>query len=55
MPFCAALSQENDQNSCYRESISYLKGTFEKAPTDIAMDCAKNLSQPARCVEFSAR
>ncbi|MBM2805757.1 MAG: hypothetical protein HW419_3650 [Deltaproteobacteria bacterium] len=54
MPFCAALSQDSDQNACYRDSASYLKSTFEKSPKEIATECAKNLSQPQRCVERSA-
>ena len=55
LPFCAALSQESDQNSCYRESANYLKGTFEKSPAEVANDCAKHLKQPAACVQLSAR
>jgi hypothetical protein len=55
LPFCAALSQESDQAACYRDSVSYLKGTFEKPADEIAKDCAKNLSQPNRCIELSAR
>jgi hypothetical protein len=55
MPFCAAFGQENDQAGCYRESVNYLKGTFEKSPGEIAKDCAQHLSQPNRCVELSAQ
>lgn len=55
LPFCAALSQDGDQSSCYRDSVSYLKGTFEKSPKEIAAECAQHLSQPQRCVELSAR
>ena len=54
MPFCAALSQVSDQSACYCDSVSYLTGTFEKSPKEIAADCAKHLSQPHRCVELSA-
>src|SRR5262245_50754637 len=55
LPFCAALSRESDQNTCYRDSVSYLKGTFEKSAAEVAMDCYKHLSRPERCVELSAR
>jgi hypothetical protein len=54
MPFCAALSQDRDQAACFRDSVSYLKSTFEKSPKEIAADCARHLSQPHRCVELSA-
>ena len=54
LPFCAALSQESDQSACYRESVNYLKDTFETPAGEIAKDCAKHLSQPKRCVELVA-
>ncbi len=55
LPFCAALSQESDQAACYRDSVDYFKGTFEKSGAEIATDCAKNLSQPNRCIELATR
>jgi len=55
LPFCAALSQESDQSTCYRESVDYLKDTFETTSGEIAKDCAKYLTQPKRCVELAAR
>ena len=55
LPFCAALNQESDQNACYRESVTYLRGTFEKSAAEVANDCSKHLQQPARCVQLSAR
>jgi hypothetical protein len=55
MPFCAALSQDSDQAACFRDGVSYLRGTFEKSPKEIAADCDKHLSQPHRCIELSAR
>jgi hypothetical protein len=55
LPFCAALSQENDQAACYRDSVSYLKGTFEKSSAEIVTDCVKTLSQSNRCVELATR
>ncbi len=54
LPFCAALSQESDQSVCYRESVHYLKDTFEMPAGEIAKDCAKHLTQPKRCVELAA-
>jgi hypothetical protein len=53
LPFCAALSQENDRNACFQTSAHYLKSTFEKSSEEIAKDCSKHLSQPARCVDLS--
>jgi len=55
LPFCAAFREENDQNSCFRLSAQYLRSTFEKSPSEIAKDCANQLSQPARCVESASR
>jgi hypothetical protein len=55
LPFCAALSRENEQSVCYRESIDYLKDTFEAPPAAIAKDCAKYLSQPKPCLALAAR
>lgn len=55
LPFCAALSHESDRSICYRESVDYLKETFETPSATIAKDCAKYLSQPSRCIEIAAR
>jgi len=55
LPFCAALSQENDRNICFQTSANYLKGTFEKSSAEIAKECAQYLSQPAGCIERSLR
>ena len=55
LPFCAALSQESDQAACFRDSVSYLKDTFEMPAAEIVKDCAKNLSQPKRCIDLAAR
>lgn len=55
LPFCAAFSQENDQNTCFGISAQYLKSTFEKASADVTAECSKYLAQPARCVELAAR
>jgi hypothetical protein len=55
MPFCAALSDGSDQTDCYRESIAYLKGTFEKTAADIAKDCRQLVNPSERCVELAGR
>jgi hypothetical protein len=55
LPFCAALSQESDRNTCFQTSVNYLKNTFEKSHAEIAKDCAQHLSQPGHCVELSLR
>ena len=55
LPFCAALGQESDQSVCYRESVDYLKETFETPPAEIAKDCAKHLAQPKLCVELAGK
>lgn len=55
LPFCDALTRESDQIACYRESIRYLKETFEAATPAIAADCAKHVRQPKRCIELAAR
>lgn len=55
LPFCAALSRESDRSDCYRQSVEYLKDTFETPAGEIAKECAKFLSQPQRCIELAAR
>jgi predicted HicB family RNase H-like nuclease len=55
LPFCDALGQQSDQTACYRESISYLKETFEIATAEIAADCAKHVREPKRCIDLAAR
>jgi hypothetical protein len=53
LPFCAALSHENDRNTCLQTSAHYLKSTFEKSSGEIAKDCSVHLREPERCVELS--
>ena len=55
LPFCAALTQEDDRNTCFQTSAHYLKNIFEKSSAEIANDCTEHLSQPARCLELSLR
>ncbi len=54
-PFCAAFSQENDQNACFGLSAQYLKDTFDKSPAEVSTECSKHLSRPARCAELASR
>jgi hypothetical protein len=53
LPFCDALTQENDRNTCFRTSTDYLKIIFEKPLAEVAKDCSENLRQPERCLELS--
>jgi hypothetical protein len=55
LPFCAAFSAEADQRVCLKESIRYLKTTFDKSAEEISRDCSRHLGQLARCVELTAR
>lgn len=55
MPFCAALSEETDRVDCLRESVSYLKSTFEKPPAEIAKDCQQYAAPTSRCLELAGR
>ena len=55
MPFCAALTDGSDQTDCYRESIAYLKSTFEKSAADIVQECRQHANRSERCAELAAR
>jgi hypothetical protein len=55
LPFCAALSRENDQRACFRASTEYLKTTFEKSSVEIAKDCSNHLNDPSLCRELASR
>lgn len=55
MPFCAAFTDGNDQTDCLRESIAYLKGTFEKSATAVAQDCREYANPSERCAELAVR
>jgi hypothetical protein len=55
MPFCAALAEGSDQADCYRESITYLKDTFEKSAAEIAKECREHATPSERCVDLVAR
>ena len=55
MPFCAALTNGSDQTDCYRDSIAYLKNTFEKSAADIVQECRQHANLSERCAELAAR
>ncbi|HEU5463364.1 MAG TPA: hypothetical protein VFV82_04495 [Candidatus Binatia bacterium] len=55
LPFCAALSEELDQNACVRTSAEYLTGSFDKAPAEVAKECAAHLQSPNRCADLVRR
>ena len=55
MPFCAAFGEDSDQSDCYRETIAYLKATFDKTPADLAKDCQQHVNPSNRCIELAAR
>jgi hypothetical protein len=55
MPFCAAFADSSDQTDCYRESIAYLKDTFDKSAADIANECRQLAKPSERCAELAAR
>jgi hypothetical protein len=55
LPFCVAFADDSDQQSCIKESIIYLKTTFQKSTEEIANDCSQYLGQPKRCLDLAAR
>jgi hypothetical protein len=54
-PFCAALAQQDDQNSCLQEGVQYLKITFEKTADEISKDCAALASISRRCADYATQ
>ena len=55
LPFCVAFADDGDQQSCIKESIGYLKTTFQKSTEEITNDCAQHLGQPKRCLDLASR
>jgi hypothetical protein len=55
LPFCVAFADDSDQQSCIKESIGYLKTTFQKSTEEITNDCAQYLGQPKRCLDLASR
>ena len=53
LPFCAALSNSADQDTCFKESAEYLRGYFEKS--DFNQECARYAPQAQRCLPSAAR
>jgi hypothetical protein len=52
LPFCVAFGEEGDQQLCIKESIGYLKTTFQKSSEEISDDCSQYLGQPKRCLDL---
>ena len=55
VPFCASFSRAADQDDCLRSSYEYLTGTFEKAPAEVARECATNFPDAGRCAALPGR
>jgi hypothetical protein len=55
MPFCAAFTNNTDQEECFEMSIKYLQTFFEKPIEDIARDCSRHAAHSPRCVELAVR
>jgi hypothetical protein len=52
--FCGALGARSDQESCFRDSIEYLRTVFEKSPAEIAKDCSQHAAEPRQCIQLAA-
>jgi hypothetical protein len=55
LPFCAAFSSANDSETCFKESIQYLRSVFEKSADDILKDCKGYAVNSRRCMELAAK
>jgi hypothetical protein len=55
MPFCAALDRSGDQESCFKDSIDYLRTIFEKSAEEIRNDCLRLAENSRRCTELAGR
>jgi hypothetical protein len=53
LPFCVAFGEESDRQSCIKESLGYLRTTFQKSSEEITDDCSQHLGQPNRCTELA--
>jgi hypothetical protein len=53
LPFCVAFGEESDRQSCIKESLGYLRTTFQKSSEEITDDCSQYLGQPNRCTELA--
>jgi hypothetical protein len=54
LPFCVAFGDESDQQACIKESIGYLRTTFQKSTEEITDDCSQYLGQPKRCLDLTS-
>ena len=52
LPFCVAFGEESDQQACIKESIGYLRTTFQRSTEEITQDCSQYLGQPKRCLDL---
>ena len=55
LPFCAAMGSDSDSETCFKESIQYLRSVFEKSADDILKDCKGYAVNSRRCVELAAK
>jgi hypothetical protein len=55
LPFCAALTQEKDQNRCWQESFQYLKYAFEKPADEIGKECGRLADLSRRCADLATQ
>jgi hypothetical protein len=54
LPFCVAFGEESDQQTCIKESIGYLRTTFQKSTEEITDDCSQHLGQPKLCLDLAS-
>lgn len=54
-PFCAKLSRADDIGYCFAISTAYLKGTFDRRPTDVSAECTKFAPSSQVCRDAAAR
>ena len=51
MPFCDHLSEEIDQDNCFKESAGYLRTVFGKSNDEIIHDCSRHAAKSRLCHE----
>jgi hypothetical protein len=55
LPFCNALGGEKEQSFCMRESLQYMKTTFEKSFAEVDENCRRFAAASRRCQELAAQ
>ena len=55
LPFCAALSQTRDQESCFRDGVQYVSSVYDKPAAEIVRDCSRYAADSTSCAEAAAR